>query len=69
MDLFIKAFTVALGLGAALVAFQIAPVLIVAAVRSLTTRSWQARKYRSLIARGQVSAAYWAKAHGFATEE
>jgi hypothetical protein len=69
VDLFIQAFTIALGIGAALVVFQIAPALIAAAVRSLTTRKWQARKYRSLIARGEVSAAYWAKAHGFATEE
>jgi hypothetical protein len=69
MDLFIQAFTIALGIGAALVVFQIAPALIAAAVRSLTTRSWQARKYRSLIARGEVRAAYWAKSHGFATEE
>ena len=69
MDLFIKAFTVALGFGVAYLALQVAPILIVAAVRVLTTRKWQARKVKSLIARGQVGTAQWAKAQGFAVEE
>ena len=69
MDLFINAFSLAAGVLTALVFFRILPILIVTAVRLLTTKKWQARKYRKLMERGNVSAAQWGKMHGMATEE
>ena len=69
MDLFINGFALVAGILTALVLFQILPILIVGVVRLLTTKKWQARQYRKLMERGDVSAAYWGKMHGFATEE
>ena len=69
MEYFVNAFLMTAGIILALVLFQAAPTLIMAGLCRLTTRKWQARKYRSLVARGQVGTAQWAAAHGFATEE
>jgi hypothetical protein len=69
MDYFINAFLITFGILSALVLFRILPILIVTVVRLLTTKKWQARKYRKLMEQGNVSAAYWGKMHGFATEE
>ena len=69
MDFFINTFSIVMGFFAALVAVRIAPVFLVVAIRTLTTRKWQARKYRNLIAQGKVETAQWAKSYGFATEE
>ena len=69
MVYFFNAFALAAGILTAGVLFRILPILIVTAVRLLTTKKWQARKYRKLMEQGNVSAAYWGKMHGFATEE
>jgi len=69
MELFINAFAIVAGVLTALIFFRILPTLIATAVRLLTTKKWQARKYRTLMERGNVEAAQWGKMHGFATEE
>ena len=69
MEYFFNGFALVAGILAALVLFRILPILIVAGVRLVTTKKWQARKYRSLMQRGNVEAAQWGKRMGFATEE
>lgn len=69
MDFFFNSFMVVLGIGAALVTLRILPIIIVSLVRVLTTKKWQAAKYKRLMARGQVEAAQWGARHGMATEE
>jgi hypothetical protein len=69
MDFFIKAFMAFMGFATALGLIRLAPVLMVLALRGLTTKEWQLRKYRSLVARGQLDTAQWAKAYGFHTGE
>jgi hypothetical protein len=69
MVYFFNGFTLVAGILAALVLFRILPLLAVAGVRLLTTKKWQARKYRTLMQQGNVGAAQWGRRMGFATEE
>jgi len=69
MEYFFNGFALVAGIIAALVLFRILPILAVALVRLVTTKKWQARKYRTLMQQGNVGAAQWGKRMGFATEE
>lgn len=77
MDFFINSFMTVVGLTAGVLASIVMlvfwskalPVLLMKTVCLLTTKKWQAKRYRQLIEKGEVKAAEWGKRYGFHTGE
>lgn len=77
MDFFINSFMTVVGLTAGILASivlfifvsRLLPVLMMRVVCLLTTKNWQAKRYRLLIERGEFETAAFVKRHGFHTGE
>lgn len=77
MDFFINSFMTMVGLTAGVLASivlivfasKLLPLLIMKTVCLLTTKKWQAKRYRQLIEKGQLDTAEWGKRHGIYTGE
>ena len=77
MDFFINSFMTVLGLTAGVLASivlivfssKLIPIALMKMVCLVTTKKWQAKRYRELIEKGQVNAAEWGKRYGFYTGE
>ena len=77
MDFLINSFMTVVGLTAGVLASivmlvvwsKVLPVILAKAICLLTTKEWQAKRYRRLIEKGEVKAAEWGKRYGFHTGE
>jgi hypothetical protein len=77
MDFFINSFMTVVGLTAGVLASvvlivfasKLLPLLIMKTVCLLTTKKWQAKRYRQLIEKGQLDTAEWGKRYGIYTGE